>query len=87
MTLKERLRVTADGCIDERDMIRVRSIKKVLMQIATADGMIERKMIHVPLEIKKGFEPVMMYADAETGTVYDPATGRCNSTALRLMVS
>lgn len=80
-----KITVTADGCVKEADMIKLRKHKKTMMQVESRDEIFVRPIISAMLVMRKGCDPVRMFVDAVTGTIYHPKNGQSMSSALRLL--
>ena len=87
MSDTQKIRVTADGCVDERDMIRLPKTKATIMKVEGAYEYFDCKVVLAAVELRKGYPPEKMLVDVVTGTIYHPKTGQCNSSALRLIIN
>ena len=65
-----------DGCLNEHDVIKMKDMPRFDADVNVAGATVTRKMVKITVKDKT------MYADAITGTLYNPKTGRCNSTRL-----
>lgn len=65
-----------DGCLNEHDVVKLRPLPKFDVDVHAFGQTVTRKMAAVTIDNQT------MYADTITGTLYNPKTGRCNSTRL-----
>jgi hypothetical protein len=61
------------GCVSESEMSKVRELPKFDVDINMFGELVTRKMVELYANCKYA------YADAVTGTLYNPKTGGCNS--------
>lgn len=66
----------SDGCLYDHDVIKMKDLPKFDVDINAFGRTVTRKMAKIHISDK------VMYADTVTGTLYDPKTGRSNSTRL-----
>lgn len=67
---------TEHGCVIEHDIIKLRDMKTfdADVEVRILKENMQRKMVELSINDTK------MFADVVTGTLYSPATGKCNST-------
>lgn len=73
------------GCVDNRDMIKIKPYKKVDIDISVLGKVMTRKMVIVPLVNKKTGNLEDWYVDMITGTMYDIHTLLGNSCAIHVV--
>lgn len=73
---ERRIRIkTEAGCVTNHDFVKAFThLKKFDADVHVMGEIMTRKMVEVTIENKR------CYVDMVTGTIYDKATGRCNST-------
>lgn len=79
MSEPKKIRTTSDGCVNEHDVVYLSKKPKIKYRIASRGGTLIRSMTYVVTGDRR------MLADIYTGTLYDPITGRSNSTNLFLI--
>ncbi len=75
----KKIRLSPDGCVDERDMLKIPKSKSMMVKVKGIYQTFDCKMVLIPVETRKGYEQEPMLVDVVTGTIYDPKTGQCNS--------
>lgn len=78
-----RLRHSA-GCLDEHDIVKLKPLKRFNVELNVMGQTYRRKMVEVYLEDKKTLESKPWYVDTITGSIYDPKTGKCNSSNISI---
>jgi hypothetical protein len=66
------------GCVNEHDIIKLRTLKSFHADINVMGVTMTRKMVKVPIKDE------MLFADLITGTLYNPQTKKCNSARIFL---
>jgi hypothetical protein len=67
---------TESGCVNEHDIIKMKDLPKFDVDIHAFGTTVTRKMAKIMVNDQA------MYADTITGTLYNPKTGRSNSSRL-----